>query len=226
MGSGCVCQNSAHPSLARVRTVRLGNMNFMIFGDFYLENKTIGKGCKRTPAWETLSTKAEVGKKIEEFWDTRIEGNPNVWKVLKSACLEQDLQVAEQIIKSSKISMLSGSLMLTFDEVGYRYDLPVYVINEGLRYGNEKVTPKLMENYKGKDLNITVRCVKCPDTQISISTANIVQDIKEKFAHVRGYNIEKIRLFFDGKELKDQLQIYHYKVTDGIVIQAHVKVEI
>jgi Ubiquitin-binding domain/Ubiquitin family len=223
MGAGCVCQNSSSSSLVRVRTIRLGNLNFMVYGKINIDHKTVGKGCKRTPAWETLATKAEVEKKIQEFWETRTEGNHEAWNVLRTACQEPLHTNAEQIIKSSGLSMLSGSLMLTFDEVGHRYDLPVYVISEACRYGTEKILPKLPDNYKGEDYTLTIRCVKFPDVQITVNSSQNVKFLKETFANNTSCDPLKVRLFFNGKELKDDFFLHHCAIKDNIVVQAHIR---
>lgn len=73
MGSGCSCQNLTSDN---VISRKVGNFRISIHGKSYLDLKTSGKGCKKTPAWEIDCSKEEVQKKIEEFWDTRVEGNP------------------------------------------------------------------------------------------------------------------------------------------------------
>lgn len=225
MGSGCVCQNSnSTAGFARVRTVRLGNLNLMIYGKKHIENRTSGKGCKRTPAWETLATRDDVKKKIEEFWDTRIEGNPEVWKVLRTACAEPLPTTAEQIVKSAGLSMLSGTLMLTFDDVGYRYDLPVYVINEASKYGVEKTLQKLPDGFKGDTINITMRCVKFTDQQLEVQTGESIKMIKSRYAEKVSIDQDKTRLFYNGKEMKNDMALYHCGVKDGVVIQVHAQI--
>jgi hypothetical protein len=202
-----------------MRTVRLGNLTFIVHGKSSIENKTVGKGCKRTPAWETHSTKEEISKKIDEFWDTRIEGNPEVWSVLRAACLEPQPTTAEQIVKSSGLSMLSGSLMLTFDEQGYRYDLPVYVINEAVKYGSEKIPSKLPDNFKGDDIEITLRCARFKDESFKINTSSNCRIVKEMYSEKFCLPVDRIRMFFNGKELRNDGFLHQYKVTDGVVLQ-------
>ncbi|OMJ89321.1 hypothetical protein SteCoe_8524 [Stentor coeruleus] len=224
MGSGCVCQNSNSTSgFTRVRTVRLGNLNLMIYGKKHIENRTSGKGCKRTPAWETLATREDVKKKIEEFWDTRVEGNIEVWNILKAACSEPLPTIAEQIIKSSGLSMLSGTLMLTFDDVGYRYDLPVYVINEASKYGVEKTFQKLPDWFKGDSINIVMRCAKFTDKKLEVYTGELIKIIKTRYTEIVIVDQDKIRLFYNGKEMKNDMTLYHCGVKDGVVIQVYVQ---
>ena len=113
--------------------------------------------------------------------------------------------------------------MLTFDDVGYRYDLPVYVINEASRYGVEKSLPKIPNNFKGNDINLAVRCVKFKDTELIINTCESILELKEKFKEKNSLGNEKVRLFFNGKELKNEMIMHHCKIYDGVVIQAHVQ---
>jgi hypothetical protein len=48
----------------------MGNFTFIIYGNLNSENRYVGQGCRRTPAWETTVPKSEVDKKREEFWIT------------------------------------------------------------------------------------------------------------------------------------------------------------
>lgn len=120
--------------------------------------------------------------------------------------------------------MLSGSLMLTFDDQGYRYDLPVYVINEALKYGSEKSSQKLPENFKGEEIEIAFRCSQfSKDTPAQVNTAWTCSAVKAVFQEKTGVAAEKIRIFFNGKELKNDGFLHQYKVIDGVVLQVFVQ---
>jgi hypothetical protein len=52
------------------------------------KNKTIGEGIKKVPQWECLVTAEELEKKREEFWNTRVEGDKNVWYTIRAVIEE------------------------------------------------------------------------------------------------------------------------------------------
>jgi hypothetical protein len=62
------------------------NMTFIEY-----KNKTVGEGIKKCPCWESLISEEELIKKRQEFWDTRVEGDKNVWKTIKAVIEEPSL---------------------------------------------------------------------------------------------------------------------------------------
>jgi len=119
--------------------------------------------------------------------------------------------------------MLSGSLMLTFDDQGYRYDLPVYVINEAVKYGSEKSAQKLPENFKGEEIEVTFRCSKYKDTVAKVNTGWTCSTVKAVYQENVEVPVEKIRMFFNGKELKNEGFLHQFKVNNGVVLQVFVQ---
>ena len=79
----------------------------------YLEykNKTTGEGIKKCPCWECLIPQEDLVKKREEFWNTRIEGDRQVWHTIKAAIDEPNLQQAETYIKAAGLKLASGNLL-------------------------------------------------------------------------------------------------------------------
>ena len=109
--------------------------------------------------------------------------------------------------------------MLTFDDQGYRYDLPVYVINEAVKYGSEKSVQKLPENFKGEEIEVTFRCSKYSDTIAKVNTGWTCSTVKAVYQEKVGVPVEKIRIFFNGKELKNEGFLHQFKVNNGVVLQ-------
>lgn len=146
-----------------------------------------------------------------------------MWKILRSACDEIIPENAKKKIKDAGISMFSGSLMLTFDCVGYRYDLPVYVISEASKYGIEKTIQQLPEDFEGKILNVMLRCVKFADEKLDSHTGELVGDLKSRYGDKVVVSKEKIRMFFNGKEMKNDMTLHHCGVRDGVVLQVYLQ---
>ena len=62
--------------------------------------------------------------------ETRTEGNKRSWDALKSACKVSDLATVNNILNNARMRLIGNSVQLTYDQDGYKYDLPVFVINE------------------------------------------------------------------------------------------------
>ena len=215
MGSGCTSQNSATTS-DRIRQFRQGNLTFFIHGKSHIENKTSGKGCRRTVAWHTNLTKSEIDSKIQEFWDTRVDGSPNIWNILKQACELSDPASTEALLKTNNISMPNGLLQQTFDSRNHRYDLPPFVVNPPISYGKGE-TLNLASAFANEQIELNVRSTKFADFVVQAFTTEKVEDLKERLrTKVEGH---KFRVFFAGKELKEGNNLGSYGVKDKSIVQ-------
>ena len=66
-------------------------------------------------------------------------GKPEIWSALKAAvdaCEAQNFQLAQAIIDSANIILPNGLLNDCYDELGNRYQLPIYVIAKPLQIGS------------------------------------------------------------------------------------------
>merc|ERR550532_2810772 len=88
------------------------------------------------PKWKSdvPLTDGQLRSKRDEFWDTApaFEGRKEIWDALKAAAyaLETtDHQLAQAIVDGASISLPHGTLMDCYDELGNRYQLPVYVLS-------------------------------------------------------------------------------------------------
>ena len=185
-----------------------------------LENLVSGKGCKKTVSWHTNCTKEEIDIKIKEFWDTRVEGNENVWNILKQACTEPDPSAVTTLLKRNNLSMPQGLLQQVYDERGHRYDLPPFVINPALKYG-VTLSPIEVVPIETQDIRITFRTSKLNDLTLNVNTAEVVADLKCKLKNELNID-KKIKLFFSGKELSETSSIGNYSIKDQYIVQVFV----
>ncbi|CAF2654011.1 unnamed protein product [Rotaria sp. Silwood2] len=79
-------------------------------------------------------TENQLRRKREEYWDTApaFEGRKEIWDALRGACyaIEQnDVDLAQSIINCANISLPRGTLLDCYDELGTRYQLPVYILS-------------------------------------------------------------------------------------------------
>ncbi len=64
------------------------------------------------------------------------------------------------------------------------------------------------------------------DTVFSVSSLITIKQLKQKYIDKLGatdIRLEDLRLFFAGKELKEDLFIYSYDIKDEMTIQAMIK---
>lgn len=177
---------------------------------------TTGKGVKKTCAWFTDLTANGIEKKIEEFWETRIGGDKEIWKSLKKICLETDQKLCKEIIKKSRLNLPNKTLSLVYDFKGHRYDLPIFVINPPMKYGIQE-DAKPAENLEDKEFQIFIRIAGNPDYPLKVNTLLKVSELKIKLQEALNLS-KKARLFFNGKELHDDSFLAKYKLAEGYVI--------
>lgn len=223
MGSGCACQSSIENDASdRIRLHRQGNLSFYIHGNPYKERLVSGKGCKKTAAWQTSMTREEIDTKIKEFWETRVEGSPLIWTVLQQACDEPDSEKAETLVKTYGLTLPNGLLQQTYDAQGYRYDLPAFVINQAVKYGESKSVPKLVPTVKLSKLDLLFRAAGKSDVSLSVDSTDSVIKIKEKYLQTCQLSAS-LRFFFNGRELKDESLIGQSPIQNSVVIQVFIK---
>lgn len=169
-----------------------------------------------TPAWATEATREEVQRKRQEFWDTRVQGSAEHWQALKAACEAADSRTAEAIVKASGLNIHQGGISLCVDSSGLKYELPPFMVNDALVYGQERKT-ELSPEGKNKPITVTVRSAKRPDVQLTVNTHDTGKALKSAYVS-RTKATETVRLFYNGTEVKDTG--YLGRLEEGVVVQA------
>lgn len=72
--------------------------------------------------------------KRDEFWDTApaFDGRKEIWDALRAgatAAEAQDYQLAQAILDGANISVPNGFLTECYDELGTRYQVPIYCLS-------------------------------------------------------------------------------------------------
>lgn len=140
---------------------------------------------------------------------------------MKAACEAADSSkyysdTAEAIVKASGFTLPQASIMLCIDQYGQKYELPPFMINEPISYGESKAN-EMTPQGKSKVITVTVRSSKRTDVNLIISTHDTGKTLKTAYvSHTKA--TETLRLFFNGVEIKDEG--YLAKLEDGVVVQA------
>lgn len=79
-------------------------------------------------------TEGQLRSKRDEFWETApaFEGRKEIWDALRAgatAAEAQDYQLAQAILDGANISVPNGFLTECYDELGTRYQVPIYCLS-------------------------------------------------------------------------------------------------
>ena len=162
----------------------------------------------------------ELEKIRNDFWSSRIEGNPQIWEILHMICNDNSLSVddIDAYMKASNIVTYKGCINVTYDNKGFLYEIPNYCINDPLEYEKfEEKKPLIKE-----DIEVKIRCFNLEE-KIKINNFDNITEIKENIKKCEKFNkkyeLNNIRLFFGGKELNDKKEVWYYNIQNNSIIQ-------
>jgi len=76
-------------------------------------------------------TMAQLQKRRDEFWDTRVEGRPEMWQAIRVSSEAEDVMTSKTILESAGLTALDidkPDCCFCYDERGFRYEIPMYVL--------------------------------------------------------------------------------------------------
>lgn len=92
--------------------------------------------CHETIRWKSdvPLTEGQLRSKRDEFWDTApaFEGRKEIWDALRAAAAgaeAADYELAQAILDGANISVPNGYLTECYDELGARYQVPIYCLS-------------------------------------------------------------------------------------------------
>ena len=180
------------------------------------EDIYVGLGIKKMKGYISPISKEDLERKRNAFWGTRTEGNEQTWNFLREVC-QMPPGEEENIIpmlEAYNLVPYLDCINITFDSLGGLYEIPNYCINDPYKYD-------IIEEKKEKPIEEKISFyVRKVIDNIKISTSNYtsVEKIKEQLTKKYNVEIGKIRLFFYGKELKNNFELWNYNVSNDCVI--------
>lgn len=185
------------------------------------EDIYVGEGLKRMKGYISTIPKEELLKKRAEFWQTRVEGNKETWEFLQRICEDPEFEHEDirAYLSATGIVPYKDCINVTYDTFGGLYEIPNYCIHFPTRYD-------LPETHKEKPLeeqNVAFIIRKGGD-KIKIKNTNYLSVKQLKHLVVNNFpkinaQENQIRLFFRGKEMEDDKEIWFYNVeNDSIVL--------
>ncbi|CAF0722345.1 unnamed protein product [Didymodactylos carnosus] len=132
----CVSSNRERHGRSRYRP-NTGTINGVSVG----RNKPLSRTKLKWKSDVPLSEN-QLRRKREEFWDTApsFEGRKEIWDALHGgvyAIEQNDYDLAQSIINCANITCPFGSLLDCYDELGTRYQLPIYVLTAPTNLADE-----------------------------------------------------------------------------------------
>ncbi|XP_069467673.1 ubiquitin domain-containing protein 1 [Ambystoma mexicanum] len=186
---------------------------------------------KDRPKWKSdyPMTDGQLRSKRDEFWDTApaFEGRKEIWDALKAAAYAMeanDLELAQAIVDGASITLPHGSLTECYDELGNRYQLPVYCLAPPVnlimeRSDEEGVdTPEMAPNAR-REFPLKVRLSTGRDVKLNASMTDTIGQLKKQLFAEEKIDPAWQRWFFSGKLLTDRMKLQETKIQKDFVVQ-------
>jgi len=194
--------------------------------------------CNETIRWrsDVPLTEGQLRSKRDEFWDTApaFEGRKEIWDALRAAAVaaeSTDFQLAQAILDGANISVPNGFLTECYDELGTRYQVPVYCLSYPINIvkedsGRDSPADSSEPIEGGTEIVIKLRLSStCQDVKLPIFTTDTIGTAKKKLQYQEGLEPSKQRWYFGGKLLHDKLHIEDTKISPGFVVQVVVNTD-
>ncbi|KAK5622088.1 Ubiquitin domain-containing protein 1 [Crenichthys baileyi] len=186
---------------------------------------------KDRPKWKSdyPMTEGQLRSKRDEFWDTApaFEGRKEIWDALKAAAValeSNDHELAQAIVDGASITLPHGTLTECYDELGNRYQLPVYCLAPPVNLISEcsdedpSDSPEPPVASK-KEFQLKVRLSTGKDVRLSASMADTIGQLKKQLQTQEDIDVLHQRWFFSGKLLTDKTRLQDTKIQKDFVIQ-------
>ncbi|KAF6723092.1 Ubiquitin domain-containing protein 1 [Oryzias melastigma] len=183
------------------------------------------------PKWKSdyPMTEGQLRSKRDEFWDTApaFEGRKEIWDALKAAAVAlecDDHELAQAIIDGASITLPHGTLTECYDELGTRYQLPVYCLAPPINLISERSDEDTSDSPEPsvtskKEFQLKVRLSTGKDLRLSASMADTIGLLKKQLQAQEGIDLFHQRWFFSGKLLTDKTRLQDTKIQKDFVIQ-------
>ena len=180
------------------------------------ETKFVGKDLRRTNAYISRIPLEMIKKRREEFWETRIEAVKSTWEALRFACESDELETSLALLNAAGVKLFQKNLQMSYDKENFRYDIPIFVINDPSSYIEEKKSTDLV------DKQITIKVwMAFKEHQVVLSTKSPCSVLVDKLQELQLPELtgKALKPFHSGKEMKltDELGQYTTDDDDAVV---------
>ena len=149
----------------------------------------------------------------DHFWKIKNAINDR-YKYLRQAILYDSNKREEYILKNGFIT-LEGCINQVTDSSNNLYSIPNYCINDPYF---ERVILPVDNKQHDKVLNLYLS-ENDNKTLISVNEGASDAEVKKIYKELKKYDDGSLRMFFGGKEIKDNEFIYQHKIHNNYIIQ-------
>lgn len=203
---------------------------------------------RERPKWKSdyPMTEGQLRSKRDEFWDTApaFEGRKEIWDALRAAASafeSNDHLLAQAILDGASITLPHGALTECYDELGNRYQLPVYCLSPPVNMIEER-----SDEPDGSDLDsgatdpnstsgggvgggpdpaaggesqLRLRLSTGRDLRLTVRSTDTVGMMKRRLQNTEGVAASTQRWFFSGRPLTDRLRLDQLNISKDYVVQ-------
>lgn len=191
-----------------------------------LPNEYLGHGLKRMKGYISQITLEKLQKVRDDFWTSRIEGDNEVWELLHAICNDQTLSDEDimEMLRAGGVIPYKDCINVVYDSKGAIYEIPNYCINVPLQYNIPEIE---YSKEKPNEQKFTI-FIRFFTHQFSIILSNWISigELKNLIIKEEKYNnLEQtqIRIFFGGKELLDDKEVWFYDIGPNSIVQMLVR---
>ncbi|XP_061755437.1 ubiquitin domain-containing protein 2-like [Nerophis ophidion] len=195
---------------------------------------------RERPKWKSdyPMTEGQLRSKRDEFWDTApaFEGRKEIWDALRAAASafeSHDHQLAQAILDGASITLPHGALTECYDELGNRYQLPVYCLSPPVNMIEERSDePDGSDPDSGGadasaagdggaagDFQLRLRLSTGRDLRLPVRSVDTVGMMKRRLQSQEGVAAGTQRWFFSGRPLTDRLRLDQLNISRDYVVQ-------
>ncbi|XP_061902571.1 ubiquitin domain-containing protein 2 [Entelurus aequoreus] len=195
---------------------------------------------RERPKWKSdyPMTEGQLRSKRDEFWDTApaFEGRKEIWDALRAAASafeSHDHQLAQAILDGASITLPHGALTECYDELGNRYQLPVYCLSPPVNMIEERSDePDGSDPDSGGadasaggdggaagDFQLRLRLSTGRDLRLPVRSVDTVGMMKRRLQSQEGVAAATQRWFFSGRPLTDRLRLDQLNISRDYVVQ-------
>uniref|UniRef100_A0A6M2DII2 Putative ubiquitin domain-containing protein 2 isoform x1 n=1 Tax=Xenopsylla cheopis TaxID=163159 RepID=A0A6M2DII2_XENCH len=188
--------------------------------------------CHETIRWKSdvPLTEGQLRSKRDEFWDTApaFDGRKEIWDALRAAAVAAetiDFELAQAILDGANISVPNGYLTECYDELGTRYQVPIYCLSYPInivKEDNGRDSPADCSEPvdAGTEMTLKLRLSSTSqDIKLLVYSKDTISQCKKKLQVQEGVETLCQRWFFGGKLLGDKLTVEDSRVQPGYVVQ-------
>ncbi|XP_069507485.1 ubiquitin domain-containing protein 2 isoform X2 [Ambystoma mexicanum] len=174
-------------------------------------------------------TDGQLRSKRDEFWDTApaFEGRKEIWDALRAAAHafeSNDHELAQAILDGANITLPHGALTECYDELGNRYQLPVYCLAPPINMIEEKSDIETLDipepnPNSGHECQLRLRLSTGKDLKLLVRSTDTVYHMKRRLHTTEGVEPASQRWFFSGRPLTDKMRLEELKIPKDYVVQ-------